>query len=120
MNIYPPVAPPQPIGASSLARSTDPDTSHAAAESQAPKLSTLQNIVLDLYTRVGEWGITDTELCVRYVAGWRDNEWPHVLFETPRKRRSDLTNLGLLTATERRRKNGHGHPEVVWVVSDRG
>lgn len=100
-----------------LARHTDPDTSHLAADSQAANLSELQRIILGLFEQ-REFGFTDDELGVHYGANqpvYRN--WPMVRDQTPRKRRSELTKMGLLEDSGVRRPNRFGALEIVWVAS---
>lgn len=97
-------------------RSSDPDTSRRAAELLAPKLSKLQTIVLNIFRTVPDFGLTDSELDSLYVRSYADRGWPMTRFETPRKRRSDLTRMGLLEDSGIRRMNPYGRLEVVWVL----
>lgn len=83
-----------------LARATDPETSHEAAQSFGDlELNLLRSLVLNVLKQHPD-GLTDHELtreCVRLGSG--DYQW-----DTYRKRRSDLTNLGLVVATTVRRE----------------
>lgn len=98
---------------STLVRAGDPDTSRLAAESQLPHLSVLQGHVLTLFMEA-ELGLTDSELDELYAGVRAARGWKAVRFETPRKRRSDLTSLGRLVDSGFRRLNPYGRPEVVW------
>ena len=98
-----------------IARSTDPVTSDRAAEKQQKHLSKLQTIVYQIIKH--REGLTDSELCDFYMAHSLAYEWPTVRFETPRKRRSDLSNRGLLVDSGETRVNPYGSPEVVWTVT---
>lgn len=98
------------------ARSTDPDTSHLAADLSHAKLSELQAIVLGIFHDVPDFGLTDSELDRYYADNSSHRGWPSIRFETPRKRRSDLSKLGKLEDSGIRRENPFGRLEVVWVV----
>lgn len=100
-----------------LSRSGDPDTSVAAAESQVKNLSKLQGIVLSLFESTPDFGLTDSEVDRFYANNQQMHGWPAVRFETPRRRRSDLTRDGFLEDSGIRRVNPFGRLEVVWVVS---
>lgn len=98
------------------ARVTDPDTSHVAADGVQDRLSRLQSIVLSIVRFHG--AMTDTELDDFYAASAADfPEWPAVRFDSPRKRRSDLTAMGLIRDSGEKRTNRFGSAEVVWVVA---
>jgi hypothetical protein len=99
-----------------LARATDPSTSHDAAAKTVKNLSRVQAAVLSMFESV-DFGLTDSELDSLYAARQEHKGWPPVRFETPRKRRSDLTKVGLLIDSNVRRINGFGSPEVVWVLA---
>lgn len=99
-----------------LVRPGDPDTSQAAAESQLQNLSKLQGIVLSIFETVPDFGLTDSELDKFYALNWVLQGWPAIRYETPRKRRSDLTRDRLLEDSGIRRMNPFGRPEVVWVT----
>lgn len=100
-----------------LARSSDPDTSHMAVEPQP--LSELRRIVLDIFRErdADELGMTDSELDDFYAAHYDKRGWPAVRYETPRKRRSDLANMDLLVDSSFRRRNRFGRLEAVWVLA---
>jgi hypothetical protein len=99
------------------ARTTDPDTSHLAADLIQPKLSELQAIVLGIFHDVPDVRLTDSELDRYYAHNAGQRGWPSIRFETPRKRRSDLSKLGKLEDSGIRRENPFGRLEVVWVVA---
>lgn len=98
------------------ARTTDPDTSHLAADSTQANLSELQAIVLAILHDVPDFGLTDSELDRYYADNSGHRGWPSIRFETPRKRRSDLSKMGKLEDSGIRRLNPFGRLEVVWVV----
>lgn len=117
----------QTISAEQRARTSDPNTSHLAAETSAKSLSRLQAIVLEIVEGEGATGITDSELDAYYSLNALANGWPIVRYETPRKRRSDLTpspnpkrrrpHLERLCDSGIRRPNKFGALEVVWVIA---
>lgn len=89
---------------SSLARSTDPDTSHSAAQSVEAKLSDLQRVVLDYIRSKGT--VIDSDLVAWALSqGYAES--------TLRKRRTELAQMGLLELVGRR-KNQRGRKELVW------
>lgn len=98
-----------------LARTTDPATSREAAVSQGKNLSEIQVIVLDLIS-TSDSGLADFELSAQYAMWQPLYDFPAVLFDTPRRRRSDLSRMGRLVDSGFRRMNGHGRNEIVWQV----
>lgn len=105
-----------PDGDSARARFTDPVTSHEAADLSAKHLSEIQVIVYDLI-KDSFSGLADFELGAQYAIQAPMYGFPQVLFDTPRRRRSDLTRMGRLVDSGVRRMNDHGRNEVVWVVA---
>lgn len=97
-----------------LARETDPITSDLAAAAQAWKLNAAHVAVLALFTELG--GLTDTELNKAYRKVWEQREYPQLSYDTPRRRRSDLTDRDYLEASDTKRPNDNGKPETVWVL----
>ena len=95
----------------------DPATAKAAAASQKRYLSNLQAIVLDMVRIAGPVGLTDSELNDDYAADYLHMGWVKMRFDTPRKRRSDLTRDGLLVDSGKTRSNQYGRHEVVWVLA---
>lgn len=93
-------------------RATDPDTSHAAADSNTNRRAVM-TAVLGLFKTLGP--MTDEELTAQYEA--RSRLLPPAHGDSPRKRRSDLANEGLLVATEMRRPTRSGRNAVVWTVA---
>ena len=92
-----------------LARHTDPDTSHAAAEAIVPKLRKLQQIVLDHHKRAGNRGLTDFDL--ESLCGDHGS--------TYRTRRAELVEFGLIADSGMRRLQ-HGRNRIVWVITSLG
>jgi hypothetical protein len=81
-------------------RATDPDTSSEGADESQTEVAYLRSLVLKVLQAHPE-GMTDHELTVYCI---RNFDVP-VLFDTWRKRRSDLTHpsMGLVYATTERR-----------------
>lgn len=93
------------------ARLTDPPTSHAAADSNTNREEVSAH-VLHLLHRFGP--MTDEELVVRYFA---DTTSPPAHFDSPRKRRSDLTKDGQIIATTTPGKSRTGRRTTVWTLA---
>ena len=96
-------------------RATDPEPSHLAADRSQKHLSQSQSIVLSIFRARGNF--TDSELDTHYELLCRSQGWPVVKFDTPRKRRSQLTARDLIVDSGERRENEYGNPEVVWVLN---
>lgn len=96
------------------ARRRDPITSHMAADASSKHLSVMKQRVLSLFIEHGE--LTDSELGRKWADKARAEKWGGRP-DTPRKRRSDLTNDGYLIATGASRTNEYGAPEQVWTVA---
>lgn len=94
-----------------LARRTDPETSHLAAEAL-----TNRRIIRDtVFAHLLECPSTDHELTDWYFSTLG---LPVADLESPRKRRSELTSDGLVIATaSRRRAPGMRTSQIVWAVS---
>jgi hypothetical protein len=93
------------------ARKTDPLTSHAAADSNQNREEVAEH-VLHLLQRFGP--MTDSELTVRFFV---DTTSPEAHFDSPRKRRSDLTKAGLVIPTITRRPTTTGRASIVWTLA---
>ena len=78
-------------------------------------LTGAQSVILALFRQRGNF--TDTELNDFYAANWEFQGWPQMRYETPRKRRSELTNLGILTTDSSTRPNRFGGQEKVWSIA---
>lgn len=75
-----------------LARSSDPVTSHEAAESLSQEvLSRQKEAILSLLTLKPS---TDRELTARYFDAQDANGWPNTDRDSVRKRRAQLKNAG--------------------------
>lgn len=93
------------------ARSTDPETSQAAADSVRRQTDTHRMIQLRFRELAGG-GLTDEELAARVeAAGYRIS--PSGL----RSRRSELVDLGVLVDSGRRRRTRAGRATIVWTLA---
>lgn len=101
--------------ARAMARTTDPDTSHAAAAS-VTDLTGKQSAVLRVLTVLTErnGGATDEQIADAYFT---DIPWEKLPEQSPsglRTRRNELWKRGLVRQTEERRRNRAGRRCVVW------
>lgn len=88
-------------------RRTDPDTSRDAARAVTQHAGALRNRILEEFSL--QDCLTDDELIERI---------PDVYWPTLKKRRSELTALGLLVP-HGKRKNGRGRDMTIWkLVAD--
>ena len=78
-------------------------------------LTGAQSVILALFRQRGSF--TDSELNDHYAANWEFHGWPQMRYDTPRKRRSELTNLGILTTDGSTRPNRFGGQERVWAIA---
>lgn len=90
-----------------LARNSDPDTSHIAAETVKPHIRELQAIVLGCLKAHPE-GLTDEE--VQRKTGM----YP----ATQRGRRSELRNMGIVEWAGTKRDTSRGVPSRVWRLKN--
>ena len=90
---------------SRLARATDPDTSHAAAQAASVKGPNQRIIVWNTLNRLRE--ATDYEIALAMG----------ILRSSAGKRRQELVELGLVEATDKRRLTDTGSTAIVWRVS---
>lgn len=81
-------------------------------------LTDMQEIIFRQFWLVGNF--TDSELNAYYSSVWQRFGWPQVRHDTPRKRRSELSNLGLLADSGVKRPNGFGRDERVWTIAEVG
>jgi transcription initiation factor IIE alpha subunit len=88
------------------ARSTDPDTSHQAAELAKQSAGGHRDLALRVL-RANPDGLTDFELA----------ELTGVAQTSIGKRRHDLYRAGLVVKTDLRRPSPSGSPAIVWKVS---
>ena len=78
-------------------------------------LTGAQSVILALFRQRGNF--TDSELNDFYAANWEFQGWPQMRYDTPRKRRSELTNLGILTTDNSTRPNRFGGQEKIWSLA---
>ncbi len=90
---------------SRLSRSTDPETSHKAAESASRRGPTQRRQVWDALKKLG--GATDYEISVE----------TNILRSSAAKRRQELVELGHVVETPFRRKTDTGTEAIVWRCS---
>lgn len=90
---------------SRLARSTDPDTSHAAAKGASVRGPSQRTQVWQALKELKE--ATDFEIA-SYLG---------ILRSSAGKRRQELTDLGLIEATTKRRPTDTGSAAIVWRPS---
>jgi hypothetical protein len=100
----------QCAGRGTMARNEDPDTSHAAAASWSlADLTEVQQRVYAIHQQHPR-GLTDEELLHRYLR-------EHITAESsPRKRRCDLTRLGVIMDSGERRVLVSGRNGIVWKL----
>lgn len=89
--------------AESRARRRDPSTSHDAARAVTQHAGALRNLILEEFC-LRDY-MTDEDLIERV---------PDVYWPTLKKRRSELTGLGLLVDSGLKRRNSRGRQMIVW------
>ena len=107
------------IEAQTLARATDPATSHEAADAVVANLTELRLAVLQL---VSIYGASSSSRINRlYQAHRHSREWPHAAPDSPRKRAGWLADPahGLLEVVGRA-KGPNGVGESVYAVTEKG
>jgi hypothetical protein len=92
-------------------RTTDPDTSRAAAESVAGSVTLVQKRVVEIHSEHPE-GMTDEELTDAYIGLYGPAGQSSV-----RSRRHDLAVKGRFIETTLRRKLRSGRSGIVWQLS---
>lgn len=103
----------------SLARATDPGTSHRAARELDPDTITRQQAAILELLREHPDGLTDRELTQRYFEQAQRRGWPITEPDSVRKRRSQLKNKGRVFAEEARTDSRTNRPGAVWKVAQR-
>lgn len=98
-------------GDTARTRLTDPTTSHEAADSNTNREQVTEH-VLHLFTRFGP--MTDEELTIRYLV---DTTSPPAAFDSPRKRRSDLTKTGHIIPTTIPGETKTGRRATKWALT---
>ena len=107
------------LEAKTLARATDPGTSHEAAEAVVANLTELRLAVLQL---VSIYGASSSSRINRlYQAHRHGRAWPHAAPDSPRKRAGWLADPahGLLEVVGRA-KGPNGVSESVYAVTEKG
>ncbi len=94
------------IFAEPRSRRRDPVTSHDAALAVKQHAGALRERILQEFSLHDR--LTDEELIERI---------PDVYWPTLKKRRSELTGLGLLVDSGVKRKNSRGHKMIVWRLA---
>lgn len=100
------------------ARSTDPNTSHAAARSVKPEIMRvlhrvqLMLLAIEPDTHNGLWG--------KYLAHADDNGWPLVSMSGFRTRVAELVAAGLVEDSGRRAVLPTGRRSTIWRVTAAG
>lgn len=98
--------------ATAFARTTDPETSHAAALSLGgDNIRQSQREILDALTELGP--MTDRTILALFTVGGRPLRSPSGL----RTRRSELVDKGLVVDSGRRNTAPSGRQEVVWAAA---
>ena len=96
------------------ARTTDPETSHEAAESVTPMIRMSQLNILRAFRWYGR--MTDYELI---EAGYPATRLPHQSPSGLRTRRNELVKAGLLEDSGKREVLPSGRKAIVWQVVKR-
>lgn len=87
-----------------VARATDPDTSHQAAEDALPRAQRHRDLALTALRSAGDRGLTDFELA----------DLTGVAQTSIGVRRHELVKLGLVAKTDDRRPAPSGSASIVW------
>lgn len=105
----------QQLALDAHARTSDPDTSHAAAASiERHGLRAAQLAVLACLRERG--AMTDEMLAHHYEKMWRHRDWPQQRPSGLRTRRSELAAVGLVFDSEHRVKLASGRYGIVWAA----
>ena len=99
-----------PNGDTARTRYNDPETSHLAADSNTDR-ELVEEHVYSLFQKKGP--MTDWELTLAYIA---DDTSPAADWDSPRKRRSDLTKANRLVPTLERRPGRSGRLSIVFTI----
>jgi len=97
-------------GDTARTRLQDPVTSHRAADSNGTRTA-VERLVFRL---LAERPMTDVELTEKYFS---TPGAPETHADSPRKRRSDLTNRGVVIDTHRTRPTAGGRHATVWATT---
>lgn len=101
---------PEPIWGAPVARNTDPQTAHQAAEHAAMRAGTMRALALRELAAAGDRGLTDFELAHRT----RSQQ------TSIGKRRGELVRMGLVESAGSTRPSPSGSPAMVWRVTVAG
>lgn len=93
-----------------VARNSDPQTSHQAAEYAAVNAGTCRARALQALVAAGDRGLTDFELAA----------WTHLQQTSVGVRRKELVRMGLVESTGERRPSPSGALAMVWRVTAAG
>ena len=93
-----------------LARNDDHETSRMAADSILPSLTKLAMRVYEQIKLHQQDGLTDSEISSLF-------DGQGLAITTARRRRTDLVKVGLVEASNMRRRNKFGNLETVWVCT---
>ena len=97
------------------ARTTDPETSHKAAQSITPaKYTETQRAILTLLT---EHPLTDEEINFRHFAGAKAGRWKYASDSGLRSRRRELVDQGLVVRGGMSQTK-FGKATIVWRLAD--
>lgn len=112
--------PPQIIteGDSPRVRSTDPLTSHFAADASASHLHETKHRVLQLINMHGS--LVGAEVNEQYNIMASRMNWRRVAWDTPRKRAHELLDEGFLEVAAVRTAQGNNSPERAMRLTDKG
>lgn len=97
-----------------VARLTDPETSHAAAQS-VTDLTEKQTAVLELFKDAGP--MTDVALVDTYLRLWQQRDWPKQSESGLRTRRHELAGRGFIVDTDQKRRLPSGRWAIVWAAA---
>lgn len=102
-----------------VARTSDPETSHAAAASITPAtLRASHEAIIELMTLIG-YG-TDEYICNQYELLRNMHAWPRQSQSGIRTRRHELTNAGIIIDSGQRAPTISGRLAIVWEIALHG
>lgn len=107
--------------AETLARETDPETSHEAAAATAETLRGVRLAVLELFDHVSSPGLSGSEVNRLYDFNRPTFGWPRTAADSPRKRAGELAapTRGLLSVIGKQ-PGENGTPERIYALTDKG
>jgi hypothetical protein len=95
---------------SARARYADPLPSHQAADSNFNRAE----VEATVHRMLSDRPMTDAELTTAYFA---TDGLPDAHYDSPRKRRSDLTGKGIVVSTNQTRPSPSGRHATVWGIA---